>query len=43
MFLGKDERATPVKNQDIPIAYRISVLEQREGLNWIARPRREGE
>jgi hypothetical protein len=25
-------------NRHIPIAYRISVLERREGLNWIAHP-----
>ena len=28
----------PGTARSIPIAYRISVLEQREGLNWIARP-----
>jgi len=38
MFLGKDERVTPVKNQDTPIAYRISVL-----AHPLAPSRREGE
>jgi len=37
----------PGTARSIPIGYRISVLEQREGLNWIAHPlapsRREGE
>jgi hypothetical protein len=37
----------PGTARSIPIAYRISVLEQTEGLTWIAHPlalsRREGE
>jgi hypothetical protein len=28
----------PDSTPSIPIAYRVSVLEQREGLNWIAHP-----